>query len=317
VIHPSGWLLRGAVSRRRNGGVIINEHLLDALETRKHVDVLGKWFDFVHHDDVLDRLARPGRRPFCLLTFDDGKLQNFTETAPELERLGVPAAFYVVTRFTDDGEPLWFDDYEALVTALGRPPFGLERDTVKKLPHAVLVERLRRALDEHGVCADLESEEVRPMSWSDIRSLHERGFTIGAHGLRHATLPRETRAAALAEVSASIADVSRELGVPCRTFAFPNGNYTAELALCAHESGAETVMTTEPLWVDQGSDAWRLPRIQLFPGQSAARIEVKIALASSRLLQNPDGTGYVYRRINRAALAPLRTGASRAQRPRL
>ena len=233
MITPTGALLAAATSRHHRGGVIVNEHTLDVAETRKHVDVLGRWFDFVQEREVPERLERPGRRPFCLLTFDDGKRQNATETAPALERLGVPAVFYVVARFLDGGEPLWFDDYEALVEALGAPPRGLERSTVKQLPFAILMERLERALAVHGVRADRTSDEVRAMSWDDARRLHERGFAIGAHSLHHAILPRETTADALADVRESIAAVTEQLGVPCRTFAFPNGNYTAQLARCA------------------------------------------------------------------------------------
>ena len=301
MITPTGALLAAATSRHRRGGVIVNEHTLDAVETRKHVDGLGRWFDFVQEREVPERLERPGRRPFCLLTFDDGKRQNATETAPALERLGVPAVFYVVARFLDGGEPLWFDDYEALVEALGAPPRGLERSTVKQLPFAILMERLERALAVHGVRADRTSDEVRAMSWDDARRLHERGFAIGAHSLHHAILPRETTADALADVRESIAAVTEQLGVPCRTFAFPNGNYTAQLARCALDCGVETVMTTEPMWVDRSFPHWRLPRIQLFPGQSRAKIEAKLALAAAGALANPDGTGRVYRRVVRAA----------------
>ena len=145
MITPTGALLAAATSRHHRGGVIVNEHTLDVAETRKHVDVLGRWFDFVQEPEVPERLERPGRRPFCLLTFDDGKRQNAAETAPALERLGVPAVFYVVARFLDRGEPLWFDDYEALVDALGAPPRGLG-GAVKQLPFAILMERLERAL---------------------------------------------------------------------------------------------------------------------------------------------------------------------------
>ena len=44
-------------------GIIVNEHTLTAAQTRKHVDILGRWFDFIHHDDLLDRIEQPRRRP--------------------------------------------------------------------------------------------------------------------------------------------------------------------------------------------------------------------------------------------------------------
>src|SRR6266542_1896036 len=104
MLSIGGIFLLAARQNRKpiKAGVIINEHTLTALQTHRHVNVLGRWFDFIHHDQLLDRIQRPRARPFCLLTFDDGKQSGYTETAPELERLGVPAVFYVTTRFLSE-----------------------------------------------------------------------------------------------------------------------------------------------------------------------------------------------------------------------
>ena len=292
-------------------GIIVNEHTLTAAQTRKHVDILGRWFDFIHHDDLLDRIEQPRRRPFCLLTFDDGKRSVYSTTAPELERLGVPAVFYVTTQFLADGQPLWFDHYEALLASLGSAPFGLEHETVKQLPIDLIHERLARGCARHGVSADTRDDDVRAMSWDEARSLAQRGFTIGAHGSAHAVMTRETAAGALAGIERSIADVTAEIGRPCQTFAFPNGNYTAALAQHALKCGVRTVMTTEPVWADRCFPVWRLPRIQLFGGQGRLKIDSKVALsAAGCVLANPDDTGRLYRRIARLSRASIRRGAT-------
>lgn len=289
--------LAGRLRGGRPGGVIINGHSLTGRQTRLQIETLGRWFEFIHHDDLLERLGRRRARPFCLLTFDDGKRSCATEIAPELERLGVPAVFYVVTRFLTEGAPLWFDRLEALVRVLGRTPHGLEPETLKRLPHAVLHERLDRACAEHRAAPDMESDHVGPMSWDDARRLHRRGFAIGAHSLRHDILTLEPEAQALADIGQSIAEVAAELGTPCATFAFPNGNYTLRLVHHALHCGVQTIMTTEPRWADRRFPPWRLPRVQLFGGQSRSEIELKLAAAATgRLLANPNGTGRRYAR---------------------
>jgi hypothetical protein len=192
--------------------------------------------------------------------------------------------------------PLWFDRHKALLRALGYCPPGLESQNLKQLPLAALNERLDRTCAQFGIRPEMQSDDVRPMSWEDARSLSRLGFTIGAHGLTHAILTRETQQTALAEIEQSLAKVSSELEAPCSTFAFPNGNYTPPLAQHALRCGASTVMTTEPNWTDNRSALWRLPRIQLFGEFSPARIQLKIALAAVRgVLANPDGTGRAYR----------------------
>ena len=290
------------------GGVVINEHTLNARQTCHHIEVLGRWFDFIDHDELPGRLSRPKSRPFCLLTFDDGKRSNFTETAPELRRRGIPAIFFVPTRFLGNQRPLWFDRYAALQSALSRMPVGLELETLKELPLALLEQRLTRVCAELGVEPDLSSDDVRPMSWDECRELSRQGFKIGSHSLNHSILTRETQADALADIEQSIEEVTRNTGQPCVTFAFPNGNYTAALAFHAVHCGAATVMTTEPTWIRPEIPLWRLPRIQLFPAFSRSKIELKLALAATGCwLANPDGTGRLYRSINRiAAKTPCR-----------
>ncbi len=280
--------------RCRRGGVIVNEHVLTREQTRRHVEALGRWFDFIALDELPARLAAPRARPFCLLTFDDGKRSNVTESAPELERAGVPAVFYVVTGFLTDGRPLWFDRYRALVERLGSAPPGLEAYLVKHLPYATLIERLDRACARSGIEPDIASEAVAAMTWDDARSLRRRGFEIGAHGVTHAILTLEPAAAALASIRDSMTRVAAEVG-GCSSFAFPNGNYTTELADHARSCGASTVMTVEPTWVDSRRPCWRLPRIQIFGPDGPGRIGWKLSLAATgAILASPDGTGREY-----------------------
>lgn len=283
-------------SRLRNGGVIINGHTLTRSQIYLQLEVLGRWFDFIRLEELPQRLARPTQRRFCLLTFDDGKRNNYTEIAPELESLGVPAVFYVTTEPLSTGTGFWFDRRNQLVKHLGYCPHGLELETLKKYHLGLVTNRLDRACAYYGFTPDWESDDLRPMSWDEARDLARRGFTIGAHGLTHAILTNEANERALAEIEGSLAKASAELGAPCATFAFPNGNYTPALAQQALRCGATTVMTTEPMWTNNRSPFWRLPRIQLFGGFDAARIELKIALAAVLgILANPDGSGRAYR----------------------
>ncbi|HEY5910157.1 MAG TPA: polysaccharide deacetylase family protein [Verrucomicrobiae bacterium] len=295
-MNIAATLLMALARRFKKGGVIVNEHTLTNAQTELHLQVLGRWFDFIALDELPQRMARPGRRPFCLLTFDDGKRSNFSQTAPVLERLRVPAVFYLTTGPVTTGSAFWFDQRERIVKALGCCPSGLELAALKKLPFDQLMERLERVGAKCDLQTEGEPDDLRPMSWDEARSLNQRGFAVGAHGVTHAILTRENRQKAFGEIEESLGKVSLELGSRCRTFAFPNGNWDRELAQHAERCGARTIMTTEPTWVDHTAALWHLPRVQIFGGSSRARIESKIALAAVRgALANPDGTGRRYR----------------------
>ena len=300
MLNFAGTLSLALARHFRTGGIIANEHVLDRDQTLRHVKLLGRWFDFIQLNELPERLGRRGKRPFCLLTFDDGKRSNATVVAPELKKLGVPAVFFIVASSLDCQKPLWFDRQKALRRKLGNLPGALQLRTLKRLPYSLLVNRLDCACAQYGVDADLNDDDVGLMTWEQARSLHRSGFSIGAHGFTHAILTRETRAAAFESIKKSIAMVQEEIGAPCSSFAFPNGNYTAELAQHAMRCGVKMVMTTEPTWADQSFELWRLPRLQFFRTDSPGKIKIKIAAAASGLvLNNPDGTGKAYRAINR------------------
>lgn len=292
------------ITRCKAGGIIVNEHTLTRDETRRHVDILARWFEFIDLDDLPRRLANRSKKPFCLLTFDDGKRSNASVTAPELKRLGVPALFFVVSEFLGGQIPLWFDNYLLLQKKLGSVPAELSPRTIKQLPYALLIERIEKACLRHGIHANTNDEDIGPMTWDQARYLRKLGFRIGAHGATHAIMTREKKTDALENIGQSISAVGLQIGEPCTSFAFPNGNYTAELARHAVNCGVRYVMTTEPTWADATFPLWRLPRLQLFGSQNRARIQLKIvASATGQILLNPDGTGRAYAAINSLAKA--------------
>jgi peptidoglycan/xylan/chitin deacetylase (PgdA/CDA1 family) len=288
----AAFLMLSLARRFKTGGIIINEHTLTSAQTRFHTQVLSRWFEFISLQELPSRLGQPTKKLFCLLTFDDGKRSNFSNAAPELERLGIPAVFYVPTDFLSHGSMLWFDRRQQLVRALGFCPAGLELDRLKMLPLQALTERLESCCRKYAFNSFVEDDDNQAMTWEQARSLHRRGFTIGAHGVTHAILTRETKQRAFAEIQDSMGAVSHQLGVKCNSFAFPNGNYSMELAMHALDSGATTIMTTTPAWACPAAQLWCLPRIQLFGNFSQTQIELKIALAAIRgALANPDGSG--------------------------
>ena len=143
---------------------------------------------------------------------------------------------------------------------------------------------------------DAVSDIARPtrLSRSELQSSRKTFWSLTEQGALRYRAGEFREAIPLFEQS--LAAVSSQLGAPCTTFAFPNGNYTTELAQHALRCGARTVMTTDPTWVDPHSAVWRLPRIQLFGESRRSRIELKIALAAVRgVLPNPDGSGRRYR----------------------
>jgi peptidoglycan/xylan/chitin deacetylase (PgdA/CDA1 family) len=69
----------------------------------------------------------------------------------------------------------------------------------------------------------------RILSWQQVRDWAENGNEVGSHGVSHRSLDAIPPAAAAAEVTDSIEDLERELGVRPSTFSLPYGNQAEDL----------------------------------------------------------------------------------------
>lgn len=279
-------------------GIIIGNHIQDRYQVTLEVETLGQYFEFIHHDALTGRMAMAGKRPFCLFTFDDGKKINVLEAVHVLERLGVPAVFYLVTDSVTSNLPLWFDRRNTIVKYLGMIPEELKPERLKKMPLAQIHAQLDQFAEKYSVCPDTNDPCVGAMSWDEARMLQKKGFTIGAHTRNHPILTNESLEEAKGEIGGSIASVTREMGHDCVSFAFPNGSYTNDLARFAASCGVKTVMTTDPIWVGASAETWHLPRIDIYNHYDPQKILIKVAAAlPGCLLKNPNGTGRAYVKV--------------------
>jgi peptidoglycan/xylan/chitin deacetylase (PgdA/CDA1 family) len=113
------------------------------------------------------------------ITFDDGYRDNFENAAPVLERLSLPATFFVVSQWIGTDVVSWWDSQQG-----ARYPW---------------------------------------MTWDEVRSLHRRGFDIGAHTRTHADLGAVSEIDAQEEIFGARCELETQLAAPVELFAYPYG----------------------------------------------------------------------------------------------
>jgi hypothetical protein len=69
-------------------------------------------------------------------------------------------------------------------------------------------------------------------------------------------------------------EIERQLGKPCRFFAFPNGDSCEHSAREVKEAGYETAFTTRPGLVQPDSNRFLLPRIS--PSGTVAKLKEQL-----------------------------------------
>lgn len=208
---------------------------------------------------VLDGAPLPPRA--ALVTFDDGLRNNATVALPLLQRLGIPAVFFLPTAFltaasngrvrrhwTEDlvarwsvqaarGAVDWTPVHDLLPNWAPDPSSQTDAasildviDYLKALPRAVrapLVDGLRDAVPPvpaDAFPADAEGTSVlETMTWDEANDAAQQGVTLGAHTVRHAILSRLDPDAARTEIVDSLRAVRERTGQPADLFAYPNG----------------------------------------------------------------------------------------------
>ena len=180
-----------------------------------------------------------------VVTFDDGYDDNYRIAYPILRELGVPATFFVSTGHIDSGRPFAYDWLVHMILLTGAPGLTLpelgidlsmpkKRDERRQLAGHVLLEmKSLGAIAQSDLITRLEREwrmpsnvtpvDCRPMTWEQLREMHEAGFEVGSHGVHHRMLAKLPRQDMEDEVHDSKVSLERELGITTALMSYPVG----------------------------------------------------------------------------------------------
>ena len=175
----------------RNAAVIVAFHrvqdttagdglTIDVAMFERYCRFFMRHFRVVSLRDLVPRFERGvGLDRELAITFDDGYRDNFENAMPVLEKLSLPATFFVVTQWIGTDYVPWWDRQLGV-----RHPW---------------------------------------MTWDQVRSLHRKGFDVGAHTRTHVDLGRISEVEAREEIFSARLELQRQLGAPVESFAYPYG----------------------------------------------------------------------------------------------
>ena len=223
------------------------------------------------------------RRPVAI-TFDDGYVDNLEMAAPLLQEHGIPASFFLTSRWLDEPGEYWWDMLERVLLGERETPPTLtirlaDRDETlgtadghgrreahwrlhEVMVHASLDERDR--LEAHvRTWSGGGRPRVRPMIADEVRRLAAYpGVSIGAHTVKHLALRDQSEHARGVEIAQSRADLARIVGQPIDLFAYPYGAVDRGSAAAIRQSCRWGVSCDE-LPLAESFDAARVPRLDV------------------------------------------------------
>jgi peptidoglycan/xylan/chitin deacetylase (PgdA/CDA1 family) len=269
----------------------------------RQVGVLKRFFHVLTLDELADHLASrvPFERPSCLITFDDGWIDNLENALPILRAHGVPAVMFLPVNFVG-GRRLFTREAltHLLVKAIEvgrreparrktlRPhlvPLGLDAllDVADADPLAAVIKvigahRFASGPEFEAAVAGLSRElgvDGAAISnldafidWSQVDVLSAQGFSFGGHGADHRVLTTVPEEKVRFEVETSKKVLDARLRRPVRAFAYPNGAWNAAVADTVKSAGYELAFTVEPGAVGCDDAPFSLRRVNIHEGMT-------------------------------------------------
>ncbi len=227
-----------------------------------------------------------------LITFDDGYRDNYDTVLPLLVRHGVPAVFFVATKFIEERRLFWWDRVSYLVKHSTRDSISLNYPRPQTImlgtTRGARVAAARRAMAvikshfdlnlaryleelERACGVSLSREEERTMvddlmmNWDQVRALKDAGMSVQSHTREHRVLYTLSEEGLRNELEGSKRDLEEVLGEPVQAVAYPVGKALHRapharnaIRAAGYELGFTNGTGTNPVWRFDPMDVRRL-----------------------------------------------------------
>lgn len=274
--------------------------LVDTPTFEQHLRLLRKHFRVLTVNEFARCMERgePFPARSCLVTFDDGWIDNYTRAFPLLKKYDVPAVIFLPCGYIGTGRRFW---QETLARALHRAlreaqvpvhrrlldEAGLtepypEGDAQTKAVLVETVERIKSAAPEarqslleaasaivaggSATASDIDAF----VTWDQVREMAAGGISFGSHTTEHELLTQLPDDRVRFELGGSKQTIEQALRRPVVAFAYPNGDHDTRTCRAVAESGYAIAFTTQPGRVEPQDDRYRIRRINVHQGSAAS-----------------------------------------------
>jgi peptidoglycan/xylan/chitin deacetylase (PgdA/CDA1 family) len=254
--------------------------VVDRETFNRHVSFLKRTFRPITVGQFIARRGDDSKTPSaaCLITFDDGWHDTYTEAWPVLRRHGVPGVVFLPVNFIGTDRVFWQEQMARAVFAIAEharrdsgfavrahavlrshgldavlsvaPPElrGRTADSIracKHLPPAVLREMtadvVALAASVNGAAGYVVD---RFLTWEQVREMAADGVTFGGHGAEHHILTTVPESEARYEIEQSRELIRQHIGAPVTAFSYPNGDWNPTVAELVRGAGYQVAFAT-------------------------------------------------------------------------
>jgi peptidoglycan/xylan/chitin deacetylase (PgdA/CDA1 family) len=222
----------------------------------------------------------------CVITFDDGWLDNYTNMFPILIRNKIKVSIFITSGFTGTSKLFWpeevaiyiesivnIENIKHILKNINLKIIDVEKVIIDKssLNDAIISHLKSFSKNKRNELINMIKENAGPvlipkqrllMSWKEIKEMANSGLVeFGSHTVNHELLDRLDNDALSFEITESVRKITNILGKPCEILSYPNGNYNAEVLNAVADAKISAAVTTKRGYVSSNSDLLTMSRI--------------------------------------------------------
>jgi len=218
-------------------------------------------------------------KKYCVVTFDDGWLDNYQNAYPILKQYNIPATIFLATSYVGTNRWFWPDKLSHLLkisnkqiilkylkneyselsesnkifikfkyfiennnSLEGRELIDAGIETFKEYPE----NEINKALNKLFRLLDVQLPLKRiTLNWEEIHEMSNNGISFGSHTCNHKILTTISTQEVDSELKESIKTIKAKNINYVSVFCYPNGNYNKTIESKVKDSGYEAAVTTK------------------------------------------------------------------------
>lgn len=252
--------------------------LRESFEILPFAELLTRW-----HQNDWDSAKR-----YCVITFDDGWLDNFVYAFPMLRQSQIPATIFLPTAVVGTRQWFWSDRLAYLLAyclsgAAGEAGLRFLRDMrdecpwLRPLPRTITrdidatieacktqaAEEMETLLAKGSQALGIEYPNERVfLDWTEVAEMSKHNITFGSHSCTHRLLTSLSVGKIQKELTDSLCTLKSNSINFVPVLAYPNGNYSPQIVDEVKRAGYRAAVTTR-FGFEQSSpnDVFELKRV--------------------------------------------------------
>jgi peptidoglycan/xylan/chitin deacetylase (PgdA/CDA1 family) len=251
-------------------GIYVRQHVFE-----QQMKYLMKNFHILSFQELIDLWHDQSMQPdcqYCVITFDDGWQDNYVYAYPILKEYSIPATIFVPTGLIGTKQWFWPDKITYLLhhhwlnnSSSQKDKYldqlwkdhlclqNLQQADVRK-QIAIIIDRCKQ-LSEDDITIivrktadilDIAIPEKRILlNWHEVEEMSQYNISFGSHSCNHKILTTLSGEMLWKEISDPFNVLSNLNVNHLKVFAYPNGNYTPEIARLVKRSGYRAAVSTK------------------------------------------------------------------------